>query len=422
MRIKIYPSLLSGTLVPPSSKSMGHRALICAALAKGTSQIIGLDDSKDMQATQNCLRALGACFQESEEGLKVIGCDPKKLAHSAVLECGESGSTLRFLLPIAALADQAIRLEGKGRLMARPMKVYEELFDEQHLFYEQDPSSIQIHGPLQAGTFSIPGNVSSQFISGLLFALPLLSQNSQIHIKKPYESKSYVDLTLSALAYSGIDVEEKADGYWIAGNQKYEAKTYSIEKDFSQMAFFAVLAALQAPLTIQGMSLDSAQGDKAILPILEKAGAKITYHPDSITIAPAPLKGQVIDLADCPDLGPILCVLAAFSEGESQIIHASRLRMKESDRIAAMEEELRKWGVSISCDEDTITIQGKKSYAVPEEVIIQGHNDHRIVMACTIFALNTDRPTLIEGAEAVSKSYPTFFEDIQRLHGKVENI
>lgn len=422
MRIKIYPSQLTGTIVPPSSKSMGHRALICAALANGVSQIFGLDASKDIQATQNCLQALGARFQKQEDRLDVVGCDPKQLKQAAVLNCQESGSTLRFLLPVAALSNQTIRFEGQGRLMARPMKVYEDLFSQQALFYKQEKDAIQIHGPLQAGDFMIPGDVSSQFISGLLFALPLLSQESRIEIKKPYESKSYVDLTLAALAYSGIHIEESKETYFLEGNQTYEAKTYSIEKDFSQMAFFAVAAAIQAPLTIRGMNLDSAQGDKVILSILEKAGTQITYRPDSIEIAPAPLHGQVIDLADCPDLGPIVCVLAAFSQGESRIIHAGRLRMKESDRIAAMEEELRKWGVDITSDADTITIRGKRSYPTQEGVCIHGHNDHRIVMACTIFALNAGHPTEIEGAEAIAKSYPTFFEEIKKLHGKVEKV
>lgn len=422
MKIHIQPSRLEGALCVPPSKSMGHRALICAGLTQGSSTILGLGHSKDMEATIQCLEALGASFKKEKETWHVVGCDPRSLNRPAQLKCNESGSTLRFLLPVACLSKETITLYGKGRLMERPMKIYQDLFEAQGLRYSQTNEAIKAQGPLQSGNFTLPGNVSSQFISGLLFALPLMEKESTLHIQGKLESKSYIDLTLDTLEKANIKITPIENGYSIEGHQTYAPTTYHVEKDYSQLAFFAVYAALKAPLSFIELDPDSKQGDKAILKILEKAGASIEWKERTLTIKPSQLHEQVIDLADCPDLGPILCVLAAYCPGQTKIIHAGRLRIKESDRIQAMENELKKWGVDIQSDEDTITINGKRNYKKEEIITMEGHNDHRIVMACTIFGLLALSPSCISGAEAIEKSYPTFFEDIKQLKGKVELV
>lgn len=424
MIVSIEPSKVAGSVQVPSSKSMGHRALICAGLANGMSTVSGITWSLDMEATIGCLKGLGATIErvddQEENGLDersfcITGCDPSKTGKGIVLDAYESGSTLRFMIPIAASGNEKVTFTGRGRLMERPMSVYEDLLGLEHI-----NDTFVVQGPLRPGSYTMAGNVSSQFISGLLFALPLTKGNSSVTITGNYESRSYVDLTIKALQDAGVVVHEEERVYRIEGNQRYRAGHFLVERDFSQAAFFAVLAALNHELTLTGLDLKSAQGDKAILKFIKKAGAYVLEEKDRITIGPDQRLGQVIDLANCPDLGPILCVLAAYIPATTTIIHAGRLRMKESDRIAAMEAELGKWGVDISSDEDSITIHGKSSYRMDEVVRMEGHNDHRIVMACTVFGLCAGSPCVIEGAQAVEKSYPGFFEDIRKIGGKVE--
>ena len=419
MRTKVTPSLVSGDVCIPSSKSMAHRAIICASLSKGTSKVSNITYSKDIDATISCMESLGARIQKFEDSCIVEGTDLFSQTGDRFCDCNESGSTLRFLIPMASCIQGMTTFKGQGRLMARPMGVYQKIFDDQHLYFHQE-DTIQIKGPLQAGFYELKGDISSQFISGLLFILPLLNGDSTISILPPYESKSYVDLTISMLKKFGVTIEEvDACTYSIKGNQEYKAQDVSVEGDFSQMAFFAVLSCLNQNVSCFNMDMESLQGDKVIIDILKKAGATIEEE-DGIIVSPTTPKGQVIDLSNCPDLGPILCVLAAYSKGETKIINAQRLRMKESDRIEAMETELKKWNVDISSTEDTIIIHGKESYEMDEIVQIYGHNDHRIVMAMTVFGLCANTPSIIDDAQAISKSYPTFFDDIQRINGKVD--
>ncbi len=417
MRVQVEPSQIQGNVSIPSSKSMAHRAIICASLAQGTSVVSNISYSKDIEATIACMRALGATIEVQESSCIVTGTNLQVSGHIEC-DCNESGSTLRFLIPIAACTKTEVEFIGHGRLMQRPMDVYQEIFDAQNLPFKQD-DTIQMIGPLQPGTYQVQGDISSQFISGLLFALPLLDGDSTISITEPYESKSYVDLTLQMLKTFGVNIIEKdSHTYVVPGNQVYRAHDVSVEGDYSQMAFFAVLASLQNALTIYNMDPNSLQGDKVIVDQIRQAGAYIEYE-DGIHISSKHLHGQTIDLANCPDLGPILCVLASFITEETKIIHARRLRMKESDRIEAMEQELRKWGVDITSTEDTITIHGKNTYSMDEVVQIHGHNDHRIVMAMTVFGLCAQSPSIIDDAQAITKSYPKFFEDIQNIQGKV---
>lgn len=419
MEAVIYPSKVQGTMPVPPSKSLAHRAVICASLARGLSRLSNVPDSIDLKATIGCMQAMGAQMSFRDGVWLIRGFDPLNVQGPLRLNCEESGSTLRFLIPIAALSEADVAFSGQGRLLERPMGIYADLFLSQHLRFVQGAKAIDVRGPLQGGLFEIPGNVSSQFISGLLLALPLQEKNSAIAVLPPYESRSYTDLTVSTLRRFGAVINEPTDeGYEIPGGQHYKATCLQIEGDYSQFAFPAVLAALCGEITCTGLAPDSLQGDRVIVDLLEKAGAEVSREGETITVRKAALQGQEIDLADCPDLGPILCVLAAYSQGTTRIFHAARLRLKESDRIAAMEEELKKWGVEISSDEDSITITGKPAYK-RTGVVVDGHNDHRIVMAMTVFALAAENPSAIQGCQAVRKSWPDFFSDLKKVKAKV---
>lgn len=420
MKVKITPSKVIGTIAIPASKSISHRAIICASLAQGKSTITNLTFSKDIEATISCMRSFGAKIEVQKNSCIIEGCNLFDLQDGICCDCNESGSTLRFLIPAGALSNKKVTYLGKGRLLERPMGIYQKIFDEQKMLFEQSQDAIQIQGKLQPGHYQIDGNISSQFISGLLFVLPLLDSDSTLTINEPYESRSYVDLTLDMLKCFGIEIKQDKNTYYIKGNQKYIAHDVKIEGDYSQMAFFGVLAGLNSSLTCSNMNLNSVQGDKAILDILASAGCSINSKKDFITIHPSKLQPKTIDLSDCPDLGPILCVLASYCEQTTTIINAQRLRMKESDRIEAMEVELKKWNVDIQTTFDTITIHGKSGYSLDDIPIIDSHNDHRIVMAMCVFGLCANTPCIIENAQAITKSYPDFFEDIQRIGGKVE--
>lgn len=421
MQVKIRPSHTQGSVRIPASKSMAHRALICAGFAKGKSRILNPGNSKDIQATLSCLESLGCRIEKKENEIVIEGIDPTKRSQPCTLNCNESGSTLRFFIPAAASCDVKASFTGQGRLLSRPMGIYADLFAAQNLLFEQSSQCIEVQGPLQPGLFEIPGDVSSQFISGLLFIAPLLKGNSEIAVLPPYESKSYVDLTLQMIRKFQAEIKQPTnEGYIIPGNQSYKPCTYSVEGDFSQMAFFGVLGALQNEIQCSNLDPESLQGDKIILEILKKAGANVDIQPSEIKVEHNELKAQIIDIADCPDLAPILCVLAAYTPGLTKLLHCRRLRFKESDRILAMETELKKWGVDISSDEDTITIQGKPSYFKDEVVTIDSHNDHRIVMAMTVFGLCAQSQSLIQDAQVIEKSYPDFFKDIEKVKGEIE--
>ena len=418
MQVRVHPSKTNGSVALPSSKSMAHRAILCACLSQGTSVITDVDFNKDVLATIDCMKALGATIEVNENTLTIQGCDIQSLDHKALCPCNESGSTLRFIIPLASLTNQKITFSGQGRLMQRPMHIYQDLFDQQNLSFIQE-DSITIEGALQAQTYEIDGNISSQFISGLLLAAPLMDKETKIIIKEPYESRSYVDLTLEMLNRFGIVVKEQGNTYTIPGNQSYQATHYSVESDYSQLAFFGVLAALQDQLTLTGCNPHSKQGDKVILDILKQAGASISINDRNISVQSNTLVPMNVDLSNCPDLGPILCVLASFIPGKNRIYNAGRLRMKESDRIEAMEMELKKWGVDITSDQDSITIYGKENYKQDQLVEIDAHNDHRIVMAMTIFGLCAQSESIIHDSQAIEKSYPTFFEDIKKIGGDI---
>ena len=416
MQITIQPDRnIDGIIMAPPSKSMAHRAVLCAALAKGTSHIRNLEFSKDIAATlaaagQLCARVTTGGNDAVVEGLG------RFLPVEAPVDCCESGSTLRFLIPLASLTGQEVTFVGRGRLMERPQSVYEALYREQGLRFVQSPSGLTVEGALSSGDYTLAGNVSSQFISGLLFALPLLAGDSTLHLVPPVESRSYIEMTRAAQAAFGVTSHWLDDTtLCIPGGQQYHPRDYIVEGDYSQAAFLAVLGAVKGGITLTGLAAETLQGDAAILDILRRCGAKFTRTEAGLVFEQAPLHGVDIDLADCPDLGPVLMVLGLLCEGTTVIRNAERLRIKESDRIAAMEAELRACGGVLSSEGGTITVQGCKPRLHAPEAPLSGHNDHRVVMSLTVLALAADIPLAINEAEAVQKSWPHFFDALKPL-------
>ncbi len=422
MRVKIFPGRISGGEVTiPASKSLSHRVLISAALAKGTSVLHHVAGNQDTEATLRCLKALGAAFEKKRDGLSVTGIRDWSAYDGSVLDCGESGSTLRFLIPIAAMTGRTVTFTGHGKLMQRPQSVYEDLFCRKGLQFEKDGEFLRVRGPLPGGEYVLKGDVSSQFITGLLFTLPLAEEDSVIRILPPYESRSYVLLTEQILKGSGIRILDDGAEIRIPGNQHYLPCERTVEGDDSQAAFFETLGVItDQPVCIHGLNPASMQGDHAMLSILRKMGGNLREDGDLVTAEPSVLHGTMIDLENCPDLGPVLFAAAAQAEGTTEFIHAGRLRIKESDRIAAMEEELRKLGAIMHSQEDSAVVSGKAK--ISGGVLLNGHNDHRIVMALAVLACTADSPVEIDGAEAVNKSYPEFFEDLKKAGVRVEQV
>ena len=409
------PARIGGTVSAPPSKSMAHRAVLCSALAKGTSHIENLEFSKDISATLAAAGQLCARVESGPADVLVEGLGHFRPVFGPV-DCCESGSTLRFLIPLASLTGQSITFVGRGRLMERPQSVYETLYREQNLHFEQANGQLTVAGSLRSGEYTLAGNVSSQFISGLLFALPLLAGDSTLHLIPPVESRSYIEMTRAAQAAFGVTSHWLDDTtLCIPGGQQYHPRDYIVEGDYSQAAFLAVLGAVKGGITLTGLAAGTLQGDAAILDILRRCGAKFTRTEAGLVFEQAPLHGVDIDLADCPDLGPVLMVLGLLCEGTTVIRNAERLRIKESDRIAAMEAELRACGGVLSSEGGTITVQGCKPRLHAPADTLSGHNDHRVVMSLTVLALAADIPLAINEAEAVQKSWPHFFDALKPL-------
>ena len=410
MNIAITPAFTGGAVAAPPSKSMAHRALICAALAGGDSRITGLAPSQDITATARALAAFGARITPIPGGLRVTGVAGRPAAPQAPVDCGESGSTLRFLIPLASLCGAPVTFTGHGRLMERPQGVYRDLFRARGLRFEQRAGALTLQGPLPAGAYTVDGGVSSQFVSGLLLALPLLGAPSTLAVTPPFESKSYVDLTLAAMARAGVRVEHE-NPYSINGNQIYNAYDFSVEGDWSQAAFFAVLGAARGGIALTGLDEGSRQGDRVILDILRRCGARVRQEGGALCFDAAPLRAVEADLADCPDLGPILMVLGLLCQGRTVLHNARRLRLKESDRVAAMEQEIRKLGGRIESDENTVRVWGGPLHGGA----LDAHNDHRVAMAMAVASLGAGVSVTIAGAGAVAKSYPDFWDVLQTV-------
>ena len=394
MQVTISPGAAYGRMSAPPSKSYGHRALICAALAGGHSTVRRVAPSQDLLATVECLRALGAGIAYQNGAAEVTGLCPQSIPNGAVLPCRASGSTLRFLLPTALLCEKFISFTGIERLMERPLSVYQELCRQQQLPFHLGSGTLTVRGPLLPGRFDVPGNVSSQFVSGLLFALPLLRDDSTIEIAPPVESRPYLDMTLSMLATFGVEAAVTENTVHIPGGQRYLPRRIDVEGDWSNAAFFLALCSLGGQVRVDGLAADSLQGDRVCL-----------RH-----FAALQAGTPTIDLSDCPDLGPVCMALAGALHGASFIgIH--RLRLKESDRCAAMGEELAKFGVRSELVENRMTVC-PASLRRPTEPL-HSHDDHRVVMALSVLA--TKVGGVIHGAEAVEKSMPDFFTQLRNL-------
>ncbi|MCX7771508.1 MAG: 3-phosphoshikimate 1-carboxyvinyltransferase [Clostridia bacterium] len=426
--LRIHSKPLKGTVLAQPSKSMGHRAILCAALAKGRSIIDNIVLSDDMIATIGAVQALGVAVKITEsahfKGRKklIIESSGQIKVQQPVIDCHESGSTARFIMPITRLCADRVTLTGRGRLVERPFELYEKLFKEKGMDYEDQCGKmpITISGRLKSGEYTLPGDVSSQFISGLLFALPLLEGDSDIHVTHKVESLPYIQMTLQALKDFGvlIDVNEDYRHYHIKGSQSYQARQdYVVEGDWSQAAFFCVMGALSEGLSIEGLNRDSLQGDKVIVQILERMGAKPVFTDRVLSFSKASLKGIEVDVSQCPDLVPAIGVAASLAEGQTHIVNAARLRMKESDRLAATRHELGCLGAKIMEEPEGLVIEGSTSLCGGHA---QGVNDHRIVMALASATVACTGDVVIDGTEAVSKSYPEFWDDFKALGGEVE--
>ena len=413
MLARILPSRLQGSVTVPPSKSMAHRALLCAGLAAGETRIQGILPSQDMEATCRALTALGASIARQGSLARVQGVAGRPKAPQGPVDCGESGSTLRFLIPAFALASAPARLTGRGRLPQRPLGPYGAIFHGQGLPFAQDETGVSFQGPLAPGDYGLPGDVSSQFISGLLFALPLLPGDSHIRIQPPFESRGYVNMTLQVMDAFGVQAAF-LDGLTlrVPGNQRFTAPAapFLVEGDDSQAAFFLTLDAILGDVSVAGLSPRSIQGDRVMGEILARCG-HVPGQP------PRPLAPFVADLGDCPDLGPILMTLGLFCQGESRLLNAGRLRLKESDRGTAMAQELGKLGGQASLAGDEIRIRQSRLRPGPA---LSSHGDHRIAMALAVAALGARIPADIQGAEAVEKSYPDFWKDLAAIGARVE--
>ena len=422
---KVVKRFPHGVVNVPPSKSILHRVVICNALAGGKMPLKPVSD--DIDATVRCMRSLMAVAS----GERVIAKTDDEVAdalhrYALRLDCGESGSTLRFLLPLALammsrLGEDApsVTFTGHGRLLERPMTMFLDELTRHGAMVWQKPNGITVAGTLQAGRYELAGNVSSQFVTGLLLALPLLDGDSEIHLTTPLESAGYVDLTIEELAKSGVEIERDGDDFRIRGSQSYTARELDAERDFSQAAFFLVAAALGRDVRCAGLRLDSQQGDMRILELLQEAGFEIEV---SSALRVLPRKGQVVrrklqvlpleevDVSDIPDLVPPLAALLCVADGTSRLTNAGRLRMKESDRLEAVKTELNAIGADIEIDGDTLVIYGVSSLVGGT---VNSRGDHRIAMMAAVAAIRADAPVTIVGAECVKKSYPDFWRDFE---------
>ncbi|MBQ8540704.1 MAG: 3-phosphoshikimate 1-carboxyvinyltransferase [Clostridia bacterium] len=392
MDIKITPCALHGNMEIPPSKSYSHRGLIAAYLGGG--EAIGVGESADTCATRECLSAL---------------------SEKKPLFANESGSTLRFMIPIALALNGEVEISGSERLMERPLDDYFKIFDEKGITYKLENNTLYAKGTLTGGDYFIRGDVSSQFITGLLFALPLIKENSRIVITTKLESKAYVDMTLDVLKKFGIEITAEENTYVIKGNQKYQSETYTVEGDFSQAAFFLAMG----DVNLTGLNKDSIQGDKEIVEVYRRMGMEIEDTENGYRTNGKALKNIEVDVSQIPDCVPVLACVMAVSEGEGRIVNAARLRIKESDRLEAITKELKNIGASVIEGEDYLIIQGKKSLTGG---VCSSHNDHRIAMALATISPYCTNEVIIKGAESVKKSMPDFWERFRQLGGKADEL
>lgn len=423
--LTINPTDLKGRVFVPPSKSMAHRAIICAFLSEGVSEIDNVELSNDIIATCSAVESLGAgidimdCVIPGRKKLVITGNGTVKVKSSRI-NCRESGTTARFIIPVSRLTSDSVIIDGENRLKERPFDVFYDIFKKQGISFETDNKKLPItlRGRLKPGVFEIRGDVSSQFISGLLLALPLLEGDSAIKITTPVESIGYIDMTLKTQKMFGVNIDFNHDEniLIIPGWQKYSPCNYKVEGDWSQAAFWLAAGSMSGQVEVGGLNRESVQGDKVIEDIMKNMGIKL-YWENGFLKAEKARPGCIdIDVSQCPDLVPILAVLSAIGDGCGKIYNAARLRLKESDRLKAVTVELKALGANIQEDGDSLIITGVERLKGGR---VYGWNDHRIVMAAAVAAAACEHIVVIEGIDAVNKSYPTFWEHYKSLGGEV---
>lgn len=417
--ITIKPQKIQGVVQVPPSKSMAHRAIICASLARGKSIISHIEYSKDIKATIAAMKALGTMIFEYEDYLEVDGTTTF-MKNNCDIDCCESGSTLRFMVPISLVCETNVHFTGEGRLGKRPLDVYYQIFEQQNIgyLYKENVLDLYIKGQLHGDVFHIPGDVSSQFITGLLFALPLMNETSKIIITSPLQSKGYIDLTLQMLAKFGIQiVNHDYQEFVIQGGQCYHPCDYEVEADFSQAAFYLVAGALGNDVILKGLNLSSKQGDKAVIDILKRMGCQLIEKDQGYQMICHQLLATSIDGADCPDIIPIIALACAMSVGTSEISYIERLRMKECDRLKATVEVIQQLGGQAIEKDDAMIITGVKTLSGGQ---VSAYNDHRMAMMEAITSTVCQSEISIDNQECVKKSYPSFWKHFKQLGGDVQ--
>lgn len=414
MTVNCTPSAISGKIRAISSKSDAHRLLICAALSENETKINCNVMSKDIAATICCLKSMGTDISVDGD---VITVTPKSFNKKADLDCGESGSTLRFLMPVVSALGIDTTITGHGRLPERPISpLKEEMEKKGVIFHTNNKFPLHLTGQLQSGEYEIQGNISSQFITGLLFALPLISGDSRIKLIPPVESKSYLNITVSVLRKFGIEIEEQENLYIIKGNQKYiSPKEITVDGDWSNSSFFLCAGALsENGVTVTDLDINSPQGDKKILDVLSSMGADVKISGNEITVKKNKLNGITVDASDIPDAVPIISVVASACNGDTKIINAQRLRIKESDRIKSVVEMITSVGGNVKETADGMIIHGGKELTGGT---VNGYNDHRIVMSASILSSLCKDDVKITDSNATQKSYPDFFVYFNKMGG-----
>lgn len=403
-KVMIQPAVLSGKILVPPSKSAAHRAVICSALAG--SPVTFLEEeilSNDIFVTTRAMEQLMAYR-----------------GGTLTIDCGESGSTLRFLIPVAAALGITAEFVGHGRLPERPIGIHLDTLPRHGVTCKTSGGlPLTVSGQLTPGVYELPGNVSSQFITGLLLALPLLNGDSDLILTTELESAGYVDMTVSILNDFGVTIEKTENGWHIPGNQSYHPCEYRVERDWSQAAFFLAAGALGGKIELEGLNPNSCQGDRAAEQLFREFGANVRWQDSVLTVSPNQLNGIEIDAAQIPDLVPVLAATAALCKGRTRIFNAQRLKIKESDRLAAMADGITRLGGKVQQTDDGLVIDGVETLHGGE---VNGYNDHRIVMAFAIAALKADGCVSITDAHSIRKSYPDFFIDYNRLGGKANVV
>ena len=420
-QIAITPKKIKGSIQVPPSKSLAHRAIICASLARGKSIIRNIEYSKDIEATISAMKELGTMIFQYDDYLEIDGTTTF-MRNMCDIYCHESGSTLRFMVPISIFYNANVHFMGEGRLGKRPLDVYYHIFDQQNIsyLYRENVLDLYIRGQLKGGEFEIPGHVSSQFISGLLFALPLMENDSKIKITSPLQSKGYIDLTIQMLNQYGIKIiNHDYQEFIIQGCQHYKPCDYSVEADFSQAAFYLVAGALGNDIHIKGLNLKTQQGDKEVVHILEQMGCCLTPCDDGYKMYPSVLNAIIIDGSQCPDIIPVVALACALSQGVSQIVNIERLRIKECDRLKATVEVINQLGGIAMEKEDSMIIQGVSSL---QGGMVSSYNDHRMAMMEAIASTICEDVVVIDQKECVQKSYPSFWEHFESLGGDFDEF